>query len=126
MRFFLSLALASFCFAQTKFEMWPGAQYDPAIPTVQKVLGFAPGERVASPAELVQYFEALAAAAPNRVKLFDYARSWEKRRLIYVAIGNEANVKRLDEIKASMRRLADPRKTNAAEAQKLTGRFACR
>ena len=121
MRFFLSLTLASFCLAQSKFEMWPGAQYDPAIPTVQKVLGFAPGERVASPAELIQYFEALAAAAPNRVKLFDYARSWEKRRLVYIAIGNEANVKRLDEIKASMRRLADPRKTSSAEAQKLTG-----
>lgn len=119
MRFLLSLTLASFCLAQSKFEMWPGAQYDPAIPTVQKVLGFAPGERVASPAELVQYFEALAAAAPNRVKVFDYARSWEKRRLIYAAIGSEANIKRLAEIKTSIQRLADPRKTNAAEAQKL-------
>ena len=120
MRLLFSLVtLTSLSLAQSKFEMWPGAQYDPAIPTVQKVLGFAPGERIASPAELVQYFEALAAAAPSRVKVFDYARSWEKRRLVYAAIGSEANIKRLDGIKTDMRRLADPRKTSAAEAQKL-------
>lgn len=105
--------------AQGNFEMWPGAQYDPALPTVKKVLGFAPGERVASPAELVQYFEALAAAAPGRVKVSDYARSWEKRRLIVAAISSEANLRRLDEIKSAMQRLSDARKTGAAEAKKL-------
>lgn len=124
MRFLLSLTLASLALAQPnpaqpKFEMWPGAQYDPAIPTTQKVLGFEPGQRVASPAEIVQYFEALAAAAPNKIKFFDYAKSWEKRRLTYAAIGSEANIKRLAQIKANIQRLADPRKTNQAEAQKL-------
>ena len=120
MRAFLLLLLASSAaFAQPKFEMWPGAVYDPAVPTVQKVLAFAPGERIAAPDELVRYFEALAAAQPNRIKLFDYARSWEKRRLIYVAIGSEANIRRLAEIQAGMKRLADPRKTSSADAQKL-------
>lgn len=106
-------------FSQTKFEMWPGATYDAAVPTIEKVLAFAPGERIAAPEELVRYFEALAAAQPKRVKVFDYARSWEKRRLIYAAIGSEANIGRLSEIQANMKRLADPRKTSAAEAQKL-------
>ncbi|MBY0507125.1 MAG: peptidase M14 [Bryobacteraceae bacterium] len=117
---FAALSLTNMgAFAQTKFEMWPGATYDPAVPTIQKVLSYAPGERIAAPEELVRYFDALAAAQPNRVKVFDYAKSWEKRRLIYAAIGSEANIKRLAEIQASMKRLADPRKTNAAEAQKL-------
>ena len=113
------LLAATAAFSQTKFEMWPGATYDPAVPTVQKVLAFAPGERIASPEELVRYFDALAAAQPNRIKVFDYAKSWEKRRLIYAAIGSEANIRRLAEIQAGMKRLADPRKTSAAEAQKL-------
>lgn len=120
MRACLVLLLAALpAFPQNKFEMWPGAVYDPAVPTVQKVLAFAPGERIAAPEELVRYFEALAAAQPNRIKVFDYAKSWEKRRLIYAAIGSEANIRRLAEIQAGMKRLADPRKTNPAEAQKL-------
>jgi putative intracellular protease/amidase len=115
----LVLILASAARAQAPFEMWPGATYDPAIPTTQKVLGYAPGERVAAPSDLVRYFEALAAAAPARIKVLEYARSWEKRPLIYAAIGSEANVKRLAEIQAGMKRLADPRKTPEAEAQKV-------
>ncbi|MFN7920037.1 MAG: M14 family zinc carboxypeptidase [Bryobacteraceae bacterium] len=120
LRSLLLLTIVAVAAAQPGFQMWPGAPYDPAIPTTQKVLGFAPGERVAYPAEIVQYFEALAAAVPSRIKIFDYARTWEKRRLIYAAIGSEANLKRLDQIKADIQRLADPRKTSAAEAQKLT------
>jgi len=116
---FVLLLAAAAAFSQSKFEMWPGATYDPAVPSVQKVLSYSPGERIAAPEELVRYFEALAAAQPNRIKVFDYAKSWEKRRLIYAAIGSEANIRRLADIQAGMKRLADPRKTNAAEAQKL-------
>ncbi|MBX9602019.1 MAG: peptidase M14 [Bryobacteraceae bacterium] len=105
--------------AQTRWEYWPGVQYDPAIPTTQKVLGHAPGDRIASHASLMKYFEALAAAAPNRVRVFEYAKSWEGKKLIYAAIGSEANIRRMAELKAGMQRLADPRKTGAAEAQKL-------
>ena len=55
MRAFLVLLLAaSAALAQPKFEMWPGAVYDPAVPTVQKVLAFDPGERIAAPDELVR------------------------------------------------------------------------
>jgi hypothetical protein len=119
MRSLVLVLAAGAALAQSKFEMWPGAVYDPAVPTVQKVLNFAPGERIAAPDELVRYFEALAAAQPNRIKLYDYARSWENRRLIYVAIGSEANIRRLTEIQAGMKKLADPRATPAAEAKRL-------
>src|ERR1700738_4163732 len=111
-----------FLSAQTypaKFEFWPGAAYDPAIPTEKKVLGREPGDRVSSPDEILRYMEALASAAPSRMKLFDYAKTWEGRRLIYVAIGSETNMARLPEIQANMKRLADPRKTSAPEAQKI-------
>lgn len=120
-RVLLALSLTLPLLAQPKWEYWPGVQYDPAIPTTQKVLGYAPGDRLASHAHLMKYFEALAAAAPNRVKLFEYAKSWEGRKLVYAAIGSEANIRRVAEIKSGMQRLADPRKTSAAEAQKLLG-----
>lgn len=102
-----------------KFEYWPGVAYDPSIPTARAVLDLDIGGRVLSHANLIRYTEALAAAAPRRMKVFDYAKSWEGRRLIYAAIGSEENIRRLPEIKAAMQRLYDPRKTPAAEARKI-------
>ena len=118
----IAAVLTCLCFsvtAQTKFEFWPGASYDAAIPTEKAVIGHEPGDRVSSPDEIVRYMEALAAAAPSRMKLFDYAKTWEGRRLIYVAIGSEANIARLPEIQANMKRLADPRKTSDADARNI-------
>lgn len=104
-----------------RFEFWPGAEYNPAVPTIEKVLGFEPGKRHATAADVEKYFEALAAAQPNRMKIFDYATSWEGRRLYYAVIGSEQNVRRIAEIKAGMKKLHDPRRTSAEEAKKLMG-----
>jgi hypothetical protein len=104
--------------AQSKFELWPGSTYDPRIPTFRQVLGYEPGERITSHAGLLKYMEALAAAT-RQVKVFEYAQSWEGRKLIYAAVGLEANIKRLDEIRAGMQKLADPRRTSDSEARKL-------
>jgi hypothetical protein len=104
-----------------KFEYWPGVAYDAAIPTARAVLGHDIGDRVLSHGNLLRYTEALAAAAPRRMKVFDYGKSWEGRRMVYAAIGSEENIRRLPDIKAAMQRLYDPRKTTAAEAQKISG-----
>ncbi|MEP7364514.1 MAG: M14 family metallopeptidase [Acidobacteriota bacterium] len=113
--------LAAVCAVQgqSTFEFWPGSSYDPAIPTVEKVLGYKPGERISSHANLMRYMDALAAAAPTRMKLFEYAKSWEGRKLVYAAIGSEANIRRLPEIQAAMKKLSDPRSTSEADAKRL-------
>ena len=99
--------------------LWPGVTLDAAVPAPKKVLGYDFGERISSHANILRYVEALAAWAPNRVRIVEYGKTWEGRRLIYIVLGSEANVKRMDEVKAAMQRLADPRKTNEAEAKKL-------
>ena len=122
MRFISFLLIGLSLLAQKKsVDMWPGAQYDPAIPTVKKTIGFEIGERIASHANLMKYFEALAVAQPNRVRLVEYAKTWEGRKLIVAMVGSEANMKRLPEIQAGIKKLADPRKTNDAEAARLIG-----
>ena len=108
--FFATLLAVSFAWAQPKLDFWPGTQYDAAVPSFQKVLGYGPGERISSHANLMRYMEALAQAAPTRMKLFEYARTWEDRKLVYAAIGSEANIRRLDAIKAAMQKPGDPRK----------------
>jgi len=119
--FLLCFCTAAALLAQSKFEFWPGAVYDPAIPTFQKVLGFEPGSRFAKDVDLIRYLETLAAAVPTRMKVVEYGKSWEGRKLIYAVIGNEANMRRLPEIQAAMKKLLDPRKTTEAEAQRLIG-----
>ena len=69
--------------AQVAFEYWPGARYDPAIPSQKQVLGFEPGERIVWSGQTVQYLEALAKAAPTRIKVVDYGKTWEGRRLVF-------------------------------------------
>ena len=102
-----TLLAALACFAQKPPELWPGAAWAPAVPTVRQVLGYDPGDRITSPAGLVRYMEALAAAEPARMKIFEYGESWEGRKLVYAAIGSESNLRRLAEIKAAMQRIAD-------------------
>jgi hypothetical protein len=116
---FALLVFSSCVSAQSKFEYWPGTTYDPGVPTHRQVLGYDAGDRISSPDEIVRYMQALAAARPDRVKVRDYGRTWEGRRLIYVVVGSAANMRRLDEIKAGMAKLGDPRKTSDAEAERL-------
>jgi hypothetical protein len=118
-RAFSLLILGVAAVSGQRFEFWPGAQYDPAIPTVGKVLGYDAGERISSHANLMRYMEALAAAAPSRMKIFEYGKTWEGRKLIYAAVGSEANLRRLNEVRSAMQQLADPRKTSPEAARKL-------
>jgi murein tripeptide amidase MpaA len=115
---FLLLA-AALLYAQKAFEFWPGTSYDSRIPTVRQVLGYEAGDRVTSHAGIVRYLETLAASAPSRMKMFDYGETWEGRKLVYAAVGSEANIRKLGEIKSAMQQLADPRKTPEAEARRI-------
>jgi hypothetical protein len=116
-RFLTVLLLSAPLFAQRPYEFWPGASYDPKIPTYRQVLGYDPGEKITNHAGILRYMDALAAAAPTRMKVFDYGQTWEGRKMIYAAVGSEANIRRLDGIKADVARLAAP--AGEAEARKI-------
>ena len=100
-------------------EMWPGAVYDPSIPTYEQVLGYPVGARISRYEDMLRFFTALQAAAPARLKLIDYGKTWEGRRLVYAVIGNAETITRLDQITTDMQRLADPRITDLAAASQL-------
>lgn len=100
-------------------KMWLGSEYDSGIPTFNQILGYKVGERITNHSDMVHYFEALEKAAPDRIKLFEYGRTWEGRKLIYVAIGTADRISKLDNFAAQMQQLSDPRITNKNTAQKL-------
>ena len=80
------LSLARMAAAQDDFQFWTDQDYDPAIPSIEQVLGYAPGERITWHRDAIRYFEALADAAPGRVQLVEYGRTWEDRVLIYAVL----------------------------------------
>jgi hypothetical protein len=102
---------------------WPDADYDPAIPTLQSVLGHAPGERITTTDQAARYLRALAAAAPDRTRLVEYARSWEGRPLHYLLVGSRTRIAQVDAIKTGMQRLANPRGLTDGEASALINRL---
>ena len=104
------------------FEYWPGASYDAAIPTVEDVLGYPAGDRITWHRDTLAYFRALEAAAPDRLQIFNYGRSWEGRELIYVAVTSAENLARIDAVKADMQALRDPSRTSADEAAEIIAR----
>lgn len=76
------------------------------VPTLQSVVGHALGEEITSPANIVRYFEALAAARPKHMKLVEYGKSWEGRPLVYAILTSSENMDALGSIQRDMQRLA--------------------
>ncbi len=105
--------------AQQEFVYWPNSDYDPSIPTIEEVLGYAPGERITWHKDAIRYFEALAAAAPDRMIITEYARTWEKRELIYAVLSAGANISNLENIKVGMQSLANPESIDADAAERI-------
>jgi hypothetical protein len=108
-----------------KFFNSPLTDYLPAspnVPTPQAVLGDVAGAPGKLPyaEEVYKYMRMLEKATP-RVKVFSIGTTEEGREMIAVAVASEALLAKLDENKARLAKLADPRtiSMNDAEADKL-------
>ncbi len=103
----------------------PLVDYLPAsktVPTPESVIGDiagAPG-KLPYTAQVYQYMRALAKASA-RVKVFSIGKSEEGREMIAVAVADAPLIAKLDENRARLSKLADPRtiKLDDAEADRL-------
>jgi hypothetical protein len=103
----------------------PLVDYLPAsktVPTPEAVLGDVAGAPGILPysSQVYKYMRMLEKASP-RVKVFSIGHTEEGREMIAVAVSSEANLARLDENRARLAKLADPRTIhmNDAEADQL-------
>tara|TARA_R110000868_G_scaffold50381_6_gene161052 strand:+ start:12718 stop:15378 length:2661 start_codon:yes stop_codon:yes gene_type:complete len=94
-------------------------RYDAQIPTAQSVLGHEFGAEITPPEQAIAYLRALEAAAPDRIRVVDYATSWEGRPLAYAIIASPQSLERLDAIQADLQQLADPRGLSADARDRL-------
>ncbi len=101
----------------------PWVAYLPASASVPSPRAFlhripgAPGEFVDS-ARAYAYCRALAAASP-RVRMFTIGRSEEGRDIVMLAIADEDGIKNLARLKETTALLGDPRRIDAAAADRL-------
>jgi hypothetical protein len=110
-------------FTTESFFLTPLVEQLPAsstVPSPLKVLGYISGapEVLTYPEDVARYMRAVADASP-RVKVFSMGLSEEGREMILVAISNEETIARLDDYKAMMAQLADPRRTPPELASRL-------
>src|SRR5437762_1521144 len=103
----------------------PLVDYLPAsktVPTPEAVLGDVSGAPGILPyAEDVYRYMRLLEKATPRVKVYSIGKTEEGREMIAVAVSSEENLKNLEENRARLAKLADPRiiKLDDAEADKL-------
>jgi len=98
---------------------FPGTTYRVAVPTGDSLLGFPIGHRAANSVEIEKCIKAWVAAAPDRTRLVEYARTHENRPLHYVVVTAPRNLARLDDIQNSTARLGDPRTISDEEAKRI-------
>jgi len=97
-------------------EWWPGTTYDPSVPTPKSAIGYDMGEYLTEHGEMTAYMRQLEAAS-NRLKVFSVGRTNERRELLLVAVSAPENIERLEEIRATIERLRDPRMLPEADAR---------
>ena len=120
---FLSALMPSAMADDSVTEAWfDHHDFDHSVPTQQQVLGYAPGERISPPEDIRRYFEALAEARPDQVRLIDYATSWQGRPLYYAIIGTPQRIADLDAIQADIQTIAHPDRHSSAEIEAALAR----
>lgn len=117
------VGLASFHFAfgqaEEKFDFYTRGEYRSNVPRPQSILRFDVGDFHTTYAQMEKVIEEIAKAAPDRVKIYDIGTTNEHRMQHLVAISSPENIARIDEIKAQVARLTDPRRTSELEAQAI-------
>ena len=115
----LAILLTAVPCAAQDFDFYSNGPYRSDVPRPSSLLDYEPGEFHTNYGNMLRVIDAIAAAAPDRVRVFDYGRSIEGRPLRLVVISSPENMARLDEIKAAIRRLRDPRATSVEEAAQI-------
>jgi hypothetical protein len=105
--------------AQERFKFYERGPYRSEVPRPSDLLGYEAGARHTQYAEQQAVLDALVAAAPDRVRTEVIGVTEEGRTMRVLLISSPANIARLDEIRADVERLADPRTTSPEEAQAI-------
>jgi hypothetical protein len=118
----LVFSIVTFAQAQrddSRFDFYARGPFRESVPRPQTVLRFDVGEFHTNYALMERVIERISQAASDRVRVLDIGETNEHRMMHLVAISAPENIARLDQIRANIARLSDPRKTTPQEAERL-------
>lgn len=90
------------------FDFASRSPYRGVVPRPGELLGYEPGEFYANYGAVERVLRTYAERS-DRLRLFETGRTHELRPMYLLAVSSPANLARLDAIRATQRRLADPR-----------------
>ncbi|MEO7394395.1 MAG: M14 metallopeptidase family protein [Chitinophagaceae bacterium] len=110
--FFYLLFVANSAVAQDlKYFLPDSVSYNPAIPKPKDIIYHEVGEWHVTHDRLANYMKAIAAAAPDRVKLETMGFTYENRPQVLLIFTSPKNQQRLEEIRQQHLLLSDPSKS---------------
>src|SRR2546429_3881971 len=115
----LLIILAAPVGAQEPFDFYARGPYRPAVPRPEAITGYMAGEQQTMYAVMQHYLDTLVATASDRLRIETWGRTAEYRPIRALIISDPANLAKLDQIRAGLAELADPRKTSAARAAEI-------
>jgi len=107
--------------AQT-FDFYARGPYRPAVPRPEAITGYAAGDQHTMYAVMQHYLDTLVATAGDRVRIERWGETFEHRPIRALIISDPANLARLDQIRADLAELADPRRTSPARAAEIAAK----
>src|SRR5262245_23780977 len=109
--FFSTIVIAQ----ELSYYLPDSISYNPAIPKPKDIIFHEVGEWHVTHDRLVNYMRAIAAAAPERVKLETMGFTYESRPQVLLIITSPKNHQRLEEIRQQHLQLRDPAKSAALD-----------
>jgi len=125
MRRLLAVLLSCFLvapLAAQQFDFYARGPYKSGVPRPETLLGYRVGSQQTMYHQQQQVLDQLIGAAPDRVRTEVIGRTAEGKVMRILIISAPENLARLDEIRANIAKLADPRVTSAAQAADLAQR----
>ncbi len=125
MKTILLVLLAIFTFGSSgasqtgaPYQWLPNATYDANVPNPKEFLGYEIGDYLTDNLQMAAYIQRLKETS-NRVRVFQYGESVERRKLWLVVISSPQNLANLEQIRESISSLKDPRKTSPPAAASI-------
>lgn len=119
--FVIGFLVAACCASSQELSYYlpAGQQYRATVPEPETIIGHKVGEWHITHDRLVLYMKALAAAAPDRIKLEVMGTSYEARQQLMLIITSPANHRKLEAIREEHLRLSDPAYTGNLNYQQM-------
>ena len=105
-----------------RFSFYAKGPYRTTVPKPDDLLGYGIGTWHTQYAAQERVLLAIADAARDRVRVEEIGRTNEKRTMRIYVVSTPENIARLDQIRADLDRIADPRGASAAELDAVAAR----